>query len=239
MLIVIPARYASTRFPGKMLAPVLGKPLIQWTWEAARRVVGAEVVVATDDDRIQAACAAFGADVIRTSPACRNGTERVAEALAAMPWHAATDVVVNWQGDAPLISPRLPLLLHSALTAHGRSAVATPAHYIGAAKGAMAGHVDVLMDSHGRGLWFTRSPVFSGPIWAHVGMYAYRAAALRDYARWPESPVERAEGLEQLRWLIADHEVRCMPTGGMPWREVNYPHDVPAVEAALRAQGAV
>lgn len=236
MLIVIPARYASTRFPGKPLAPLLGKPLIQWTWEAARRVVGAEVVVATDDDRIQAACKAFGADVIRTSPNCRNGTERVAEALAAMPWHATTEIVVNWQGDAPLLGQTLPWLLCGVLERGG--AVATPAHYVGTSKVPVgAGPVDILMDVAGRALWFTRSEVFSGPIWSHVGMYAYRAEALRAYVGWGESHIEKLEGLEQLRWLLNGAEVRCIPLGGASTVEVNYPADVPVVERALMARG--
>jgi 3-deoxy-manno-octulosonate cytidylyltransferase (CMP-KDO synthetase) len=239
MLIVIPARYASTRFPGKPLAPILGKPLIQWTWEAASRVSGAEVVIATDDDRIQVIAEGFGASVIRTGAGCRNGTERVAEAVDTMTWHATTDVVVNWQGDAPLIQPPMVERVVSLLL-RTNADVATPVidlvNLFDPKVG--QGHVDVWMTPDGRALWFTRETVLGGPVAAHVGLYAYRRGALRDYIGWSEGTAEKRIGLEQLRWLEHGADVRCVPFAPVtPPPEVNYMHDIPAVEAALLARG--
>lgn len=231
MLIVIPARYDSTRLPGKPLVPILGKPLIQWTWEAAKRVQGSEVVVATDDARIQEVCEAFGANVIRTSKGCCNGTERVAEAVSSMSWHLTTEVVVNWQGDALLVPPEMVESVYKAV--RGPVAVATPVvPLVGASLS--AGHVDVWMDDRMRALGFTREPVFGGPIWGHVGIYAYRTAALMAYARAPEGVVERRVGLEQLRWLQYGAVVQCVPFEGPVPREVNYPDDIAIIEEVLR-----
>jgi 3-deoxy-manno-octulosonate cytidylyltransferase (CMP-KDO synthetase) len=238
MLIVIPARYDSTRFPGKPLAPLLGKPLIQWTWEAASRVPGCEVVVATDDARIQDACKAFGANVIRTSKGCRNGTERVAEAVAAMPWHANTEVVVNWQGDAPLVEADMLLEVAGALDAGVD--VATPVMNVmdwPEDTPPPAGHVDVWLDGTLCALGFARGLVAGGPMWAHVGLYACRRAALMRYARWPEGAAEARVGLEQLRWLEHGAAIRCVPFEGPVPREVNYTSDVAAMEVILRARG--
>lgn len=238
MLIVIPARYASTRFPGKPLAPLLGKPLIQWTWEAAARVPDAEVVIATDDDRIQAAAEGFGASVIRTSAKCRNGTERVAEAVANMPWHRATEVVVNWQGDAPLLPPHIAIAAARDVLRRG-AAVVTPGIDIVGVRGAGgAGHVEMWLDSTGRVLWFSREPVLGGPYVAHVGLYAYSTPALLDYPTWRETEVERCTGLEQLRWLSEDKLVTALLLHSPPLPEVNYPEDIPVVEAILRSRGA-
>ena len=232
MLIVIPARYASTRFPGKPLMPILGKPLLQWTWEAARRVPGAEVVIATDSLTILEAAQGFGADVILTSNTCRNGTERVAEAIVNMPWHHGAEVVVNWQGDALLVDPAWVPVLLSWL----REGVSMATPCVVCRKGA-AGHVEVMVGAGGRALWFSRDVLEGWPLLAHVGMYAYRTTDLLRYPNWPESTVERQVGLEQLRWLVEDRRVRAVHFTGPVMPEVNYPEDVPVVEAILKQRG--
>jgi 3-deoxy-manno-octulosonate cytidylyltransferase (CMP-KDO synthetase) len=240
MLIVIPARYASTRFPGKPLVPILGKPLIQWTWEAAMKVAGAEVVVATDDARIQAVAEGFGASVVRTSSHCRNGTERVAEAVDSMLWHDTTDVVVNWQGDALMVEAPMVERTAQALLAYPNAVVATPVvSLVDLPEGTVsAGHVDVWVTPDAKALWFSREAVLGGPVLAHVGIYAYRRDALRGYVGWPEGIVERRVGLEQLRWLENGADMRCVPFFPFaPPREVNYPEDVAVVERVLQARG--
>lgn len=236
MLIVIPARYDSTRFPGKPLVPILGKPLIQWTWEAACRFPEVEVVVATDSDDVQDACKAFGASVIRTSRSCRNGTERVAEAVAAMPWHVGTEVVVNWQGDAPLMEAEM---VAEVVACMGDADMATPVMDVmdwPEDEPLPAGHVDVWLDAHLRALGFARGLVAGGPMWAHVGLYACRRDALLRYAKWPEGVAEARVGLEQLRWLEHGAAVQCAVFEGPVPREVNYPSDVAVMEMILRAR---
>jgi 3-deoxy-manno-octulosonate cytidylyltransferase (CMP-KDO synthetase) len=239
MLIVIPARYNSSRFPGKPLAQILGKSLIQWTWEAARKVPEAEVVIATDHNGIQKTAEAFGASVIRTSPMCRNGTERVAEAVRLMDWHDPTSVVVNWQGDALLIPPSMVTDTVELMEASDVDMM-TPIIDVTDwpdEEPVPEGHVEAIMDESARALWFARGQVFAGPMWAHVGLYVYSTPALLAYARWQASPVEIGEGLEQLRWLVEGAAVGCATfTGPVPC-EVNYPRDVPVVETILRARG--
>ena len=241
MLIVIPARYASSRFPGKPLTPILGKPLIQWTWEAANRVGGSRVVVATDDFRIKDMLDSLGAEAVMTAPDWANGTERVAEAVDWLDAHE--QVVVNWQGDALLIDPRVVPRLVKRLVDSG-APVATPVVDVSEMPaGAMPrGGVEAVLNEQGECLWFTRAPVLGGPFTAHVGMYAYRGDALADYAGWRLSPAERFSGLEQLRWLVEGKRVAALPLAPMPggaWPEVNYPADVAVVEAALRARGEI
>jgi 3-deoxy-manno-octulosonate cytidylyltransferase (CMP-KDO synthetase) len=241
MLIVIPARYASSRFPGKPLTPLLGKPLIQWTWEAANRVGGARVVVATDDFRIKDVLDEIGAEVVMTAPDWANGTERVAEAVEWL--DAADQVVVNWQGDALLIDPGVVPRLVKRLVDSG-APVATPVVDVsGLEETALPrGGVEAVLNAAGECLWFTRAPVLGGPFTARVGMYAYRGDALADYAGWRLSPAERFSGLEQLRWLVEGKRVAALPLAPMvggAWPEVNYPADVAVVEKALRARGEV
>ncbi len=261
-LVVIPARHASTRYPGKPLVPLTGAggramTLVERSWRAARAVGGvARVVVATDDARIGDAARAFGAEVAMTSPACRNGTERVAEAAAGL--GAGWDVVVNLQGDAPLTPPWFVEALVAALAADPAAEVATP---VLACDGRMlaalredrragrVGGTTAVFGRGGRALYFSKEVIpYPGrafadaeptPVFHHVGVYAFRPAALALYPAWPEGPLERLEGLEQLRFLEQGRAVRCVEVEarGRQFWELNNPSDVPRLEAMLAAMG--
>jgi 3-deoxy-manno-octulosonate cytidylyltransferase (CMP-KDO synthetase) len=260
-VILIPARYQSSRFPGKPLAELKGasgiaKPLIQRSVEAARRVGGVDgVFVVTDDERIAGACRSFGVGVIMTSPECRNGTERCAEALAAL---HEPDLVINFQGDALLT----PASFVEALIAHMRedrdALVATPAMRLRSdevralqaeeAAGRVGG-TTVVTDGRGRALYFSKRLIPYLPDWAieaelspvrlHVGVYGYRPRALELYVETPLSELETLEGLEQLRFLAAGVPVAVVEveTPRFALRELNNPEDVAPIEQALAEAG--
>ncbi len=257
--VVIPARYASSRFPGKPLQTLRGatgeaKSLIRRSWEAAMQARGVtEVVVATDDARIADAARAFGAHVAMTPQTCRNGTERCAAALPAL---ADPDVVVNLQGDAPLTPPWFVEDLIAAM-AEG-APVATPvlrcdaaAHrsFVEDRQAGRVGGTTAVFDRNMRALYFSKEVLpYTGrvfgegeaiPVYHHVGCYAYTPAALADYARWPEGRLETWEGLEQLRFLENGAPIRCVEVearGRVFW-ELNNPVDIARVEAALAEAG--
>jgi 3-deoxy-manno-octulosonate cytidylyltransferase (CMP-KDO synthetase) len=214
--VVIPARYASTRLPGKPLRLIAGRPMIEHVYERARASGAAEVIVATDDERIANACARFGADVALTDPGHASGTDRLAE-VARLRRFAADDVVVNVQGDEPLLAPENVAEVAALLAAHPEAAIATLATPIeDLAEYLDANVVKVVRDAAGRALYFSRAPIpwqrdaaaaraedasrYAGAL-RHIGLYAYRAGALRWLAALPPSPLESAERLEQLRAL--------------------------------------
>ncbi|MEL6582485.1 MAG: manno-octulosonate cytidylyltransferase [Pseudomonadota bacterium] len=260
VFIVIPARYASTRYPGKPLVELRGasgvsKSLIQRSWEAGQSVEGvSRVAVATDDERIAEHVRGFGGEVIMTSEGCKNGTERCAEVAIS---HASDDdIIVNLQGDAPLT----PSWFIDALVAamQGDAVVATPVLRTDAA--ALAGFKEdrangrvggttAVFDTSGKGLYFSKEVLpYTGrdfandedtPVWHHVGVYAYRPAALRQYMTWVEGRLEQWEGLEQLRFLENGVPVQCVPVDakGRAFWELNNPVDVERIEAILKAQG--
>jgi 3-deoxy-manno-octulosonate cytidylyltransferase (CMP-KDO synthetase) len=257
-VIMIPARYESTRFPGKPLAPLRGrtgqaKPLIQRSWEAARRVPGVDgVYVVTDHDAIAGVASGFGADVLMTSSACRNGTERCAEALAQL--DEPPGLVVNFQGDAPLTPPHFVTALIEAFVDWDDEVVATPslrcdAELYGKLKAEEAagrvGGTTVVTDSRERALYFSKrviphcppSAIADGtsPVRLHIGVYAYTPAALRAYLAQPPSPLEELEGLEQLRFLNLGMPVRVVEVDPPEWEmwELNNPADVEPIERAL------
>ena len=261
-LIVIPARYASQRFPGKPLTGLRGaggqvKPLIQRAWEAAVAVPGGHrVVVATDDDRIAGAAEAFGAEMVMTSQNPRNGTERCAEAHAAL--GGGYELVVNLQGDAPLTPPWFIPALLEALAADPGAAMATPVlRCDGAQRAALladraagrVGGTTAVFGADGRALYFSKEVIphtpaqFASnaptPVFHHVGLYAYRADALAAYPDLPEGRLERLEGLEQLRFLEAGRAIACaeVEPQGRPFWEVNNPPDVAIVERMLAEAG--
>ena len=258
----IPARYASSRFPGKPLAPLKGargeaKSLVRRSWEAARLVRGVDAVaVATDDDRIADHARAFGADVVMTSSDARNGTERCAEAAAMA---SGADIIVNFQGDAPLTPPWFVEDLIAALKAAPADiGMATPVLRCDAdalrgfqedrAAGRVGGTTAVKR-ADGRAIYFSKEVLpyteagWTGEapeVWHHVGVYAYRPSALRDYAAAPECDLERREGLEQLRFLEMGRDVLCVEVDakGAQFWELNNPEDTPRIEAVLAARGA-
>jgi len=260
-LIVIPARFASSRYPGKPLAELAlpngqRKSLIRMSWEAACAVNGvAGVVVATDDDRIRAHCEAFGARVAMTAEDCRNGTERCADAMARAGLSA--DIIVNLQGDAPLTPPWFVEALIGAMQADPLVAVATPvlrcdrqtySHFVEDRRAARVGGTTAVFDTRGDALYFSKEVLpwldpakIEGepPVWHHVGVYAYTADALAAYGALPPGRLEVLEGLEQLRFLEHGHKVRCVEVearGRVFW-ELNNPEDVPRIEQALMEMG--
>lgn len=262
VVIIIPARFESSRYPGKPLAPLRGsagvaKPLIQRSWEAAVRVPGIDSVhIATDHPAIAEAAAGFGAKVLMTSSACRNGTERCAEAhdqLAETP-----ELIVNLQGDAPLTPDWFVTALVDALAGATGAAVATPAIRCTPAHLAelraeealgRVGGTTVVTASDGRALYFSKrliphfDPAALGggptPVRLHIGVYAYTPAALRLYRATPPTELERLEGLEQLRFLDSGVPIRVAEVAPPPWQiwELNNPSDVAPIEAALATMG--
>jgi 3-deoxy-manno-octulosonate cytidylyltransferase (CMP-KDO synthetase) len=259
--ILIPARYQSTRYPGKPLVQLKGavgtaKPLIQRSVEAARRVSGASgVFVVTDDERIAEACAPARVGVIMTSPECRNGTERCAEALTQL--HDA-DLVVNFQGDALLTPPGFVEALIARMDEDSDALVATPAMRLRSddvralqaeeAAGRVGG-TSVVTDTGGYALYFSKRLIphlpagaldgEMSPVRLHVGVYAYRPEALERYVATPVSELETLEGLEQLRFLTAGVPVAVVEVETPPFalRELNNPEDVAPIEDALKEAG--
>jgi 3-deoxy-manno-octulosonate cytidylyltransferase (CMP-KDO synthetase) len=258
VLIAIPARYASTRYPGKPLVVLRGpdgdKTLIRRSWEAAMAVRGADrVVVATDDDRIRTHAEAFGADVVMTSSACQNGTERCAEVAALVP---GFDVVVNLQGDAPLTPAWFVEDLVQGLLADPEADIATPVlqtegralnGFLADRRAGRVGGTTAVFGADGRALYFSKEVIpFTGktyaedavtPVYHHVGIYAYRPAALMAYPGWPTGPLEALEGLEQLRFLEQGRKILCVEVAarGRQFWELNNPSDVPVIEAMMAA----
>lgn len=259
--IIVPARFASTRYPGKPLVPLKGvrgvaKPLIQRSWEAAMAVPGiARVIVATDDDRIATVARGFGAEVAMTPATCRNGTERCA---AVLPTLADVDLVINLQGDAPLTPPDFITALVDMVAGDAAVSMATPvlratpavhARLLEDQRAGRVGGTTVAIAASGNALYFSKAVIPHSPparagdpgvrCFLHIGAYAYRPAALMAYAALPSSPLEELEGLEQLRFLEHGLPVRVveLPAPSHDLWELNNPQDVPAVESALAQRG--
>lgn len=206
---IIPARYSSVRFPGKPLAALAGRPMIQHVLEAAKASRRLDrVVVATDDDRIAEAVRAAGGEAIMTSPQAASGTDRLAEAARFV----KADAYVNVQGDEPLMSSENIDRAVETLMAGSDRAIATVAFPLAAERASDPNVVKVAVARDGRALYFSRSaiPHFRGapPAYRkHLGIYAYRAGTLAELATLPPSALERAESLEQLRWLEAGYTI--------------------------------
>ncbi len=238
---IIPARWASTRFPGKPLAPLRGKPLVQHVWERANRAksVG-RVIVATDDMRIAEAAFAFGAEVAMTSPRHPTGTDRLAEVAAKL---LSARIILNVQGDEPDIAPATIDRLARELLDNPRLGMATAANPVtDPADVRNPNVVKVVTDRDGRALYFSRSVIphdrdAAGGVryLRHQGIYAYRRKVLLDFVRWKPTPLEQAEKLEQLRALengvaIGVIVVRRSSVG------VDAPEDLVRAEQALRGR---
>ena len=257
-VIIIPARYGSTRYPGKPLVPLRTrkgkKTLIQLSWEAANKVSGiSEIYVATDDKRIEEHAVAFGAKVIRTSSKCKNGTERCAEAVSNARLEA--EIIVNFQGDAPLTPSWFVEEIIAGLKADKSTDMATPVLrldrksynlFFEDRKSDRVGGTTVVFDKDMCALYFSKEliPFFEIskieqdkpiPCYHHVGVYAYRKNILREYLSWPESNLEKLEGLEQLRFLSENKKVKCVEVssrGNVFW-ELNNPEDVQRIEKVI------
>ena len=204
--VIIPARYASTRFPGKPLADLAGKPMVVRVCERAKKSGAAAVHVATDDERIAAAVRAHGHSVVMTRADHPSGTDRLAEAAKKLKLRES-DVVVNVQGDEPLISPKLISQVAKMLEKNRQASVATACHAIhDEASLASPNVVKVVLDREGYALYFSRSRIpfpreGRPPCFRHAGIYGYRVSFLKKYAGLRPAPLEQAEALEQLRAL--------------------------------------
>lgn len=258
VLIVIPARYASIRYPGKPLVPLAGatgeaKSLVQRAWEAACEVSDIDrVVIATDDVRIQAEAGRFGAEVVMTSEDCSNGTERCAETLDRL--GGEYDIVVNLQGDAPLTPPWFINDLVQGLRKDETADAATPVLRCDGralnrflkdrAQGRTSGTTAVFaQNSHA--LYFSKEVLpytvevcedaAETSVFHHVGVYAYRPVSLREYKRWGAGKLELQEGLEQLRFLENGRKILCVEVSarGRQFWELNNPEDVVRIEAMM------
>lgn len=248
--VVIPARYASVRLPGKPLVNICGQPMLHWVHQIAVQSGAAEVVIATDDERIVAAAEGFGARVQMTSPTHASGTDRIAEVALARGWKGG-DIVVNLQGDEPLMPPELLQQVAELLSAHPRAEIATLATRIGSVDSFKdLNCVKVVTDLAGRALYFSRAPIPWGRDTApaglasqrgytgarrHVGLYAYRIGALRRLSLLPPSPLERLEKLEQLRALENGMEIRVGDAKVLPGPAVDTEQDLALVNS-LKAE---
>ncbi|MGE3770838.1 MAG: 3-deoxy-manno-octulosonate cytidylyltransferase [Bdellovibrionales bacterium] len=252
-VVVIPARYQSSRFPGKPLVSLNGKTLIQRVVESAAKVQGvAGVYVATDDDRIKSHVESFGGNVLMTPESCQNGTERVAAAAGMLP--NDIDVFINWQGDSPLTPPSYPQSLMQRLQETRGAELVTPVVKCDEAifmnlkadrDAKRVGGTMAVISCSQRALYFSKEMVpYSDKVGAadaafyfHVGMYGYRRDVLLAYPSWPVGPLEKIEGLEQLRFLENDRYVDTAIVEGRGHWEVNNPEDVPLVERLLKEHG--
>jgi 3-deoxy-manno-octulosonate cytidylyltransferase (CMP-KDO synthetase) len=246
--VVIPARYASMRLPGKPLVKIKGRPLIQWVYERARRSRAAEVLIATDDERIAEVAGGFGAPVVMTSILHASGTDRIAEVAAQRAW-ADGDVVVNLQGDELLMPEELIGQCAGLLETHPTADIGT----LAARLSGLAAYMDpnvvkVVTGAQQRALYFSRAPIpwhrDAAPAGIssqrsysharrHIGIYAYRCGALRRMASIAPTPLELLEKLEQLRPLEHGFDIRVADASVLPGPDVNTPEDLARVEALL------
>ena len=259
VVIVIPARFQSSRYPGKPLVELRGadgqpRSLIRRSWDAAQAVAGIDrVIVATDDARIADHAAGFGAEVAMTSTTCRNGTERCAEVLGQLP--ARPEMIVNLQGDAPLTPAWFIEDLVAGLRADGQADLATPvlqtsgkmrADLLADRAAGRVGGTTAVFGAQMQGLYFSKEviPYAAGefaddapsPVFHHVGVYAYRPEALAAYPTWDEGVLEKLEGLEQLRFLERGRQILCVEveSRGRQFWELNNPEDVPRLETMMQ-----
>jgi len=254
LLAVIPARYGSTRFPGKPLVEISGRPMIERVWRLTMAAPGVDrTVVATDDTRIHEAVTAFGGEAVMTSDDCRNGTERALDAAERL--GGEFDIVVNVQGDAVLTPPWVIGAVAEAMRDDPALAMATPAVRMSKdtedkfratkAKGDVGG-TTVVFDKAMNALYFSKSvlpfqrhPEAGTPVWQHIGLYGYRMETLRQIVALEPSPLERAESLEQLRALENGIPIRVVETdyrGRSAW-SVDAPDDAKMVESIIAREG--
>ena len=229
---VIPARYGASRFPGKPLATLWGKPMLQHVWERASAASGIdELVIATDDDRIAGAAKGWGAIVEMTSPECASGTDRVAEVARR---RTGAQVILNLQGDEPELETEAVSRLVEAMIADVNIRMGTIAHHEPDAR-VLAGPdvVKVVVDRYGFALYFSRADLANGsqggPALRHAGVYAFRRGLLLEFASWPPGRLEQAERLEQLRALERGVRIRVV-MGERPFTGVDTPEQMSALE---------
>ncbi|NMG34794.1 3-deoxy-manno-octulosonate cytidylyltransferase [Azoarcus sp. TTM-91] len=248
--VVIPARHSSTRLPGKPLLDIAGKPMVVRVLERARLAGAAEIWVATDHEGIHAAVQATGGQAIMTRADHPSGTDRLAEVAVRLGW-ADGDIVVNVQGDEPLIAPELIASVARALAADAGASIATAAHPLeDVAEVFNPNVVKVVCDARGRALYFSRAPIpWARDAWSadrselppalpmlrHVGLYAYRVGFLKQYAQLAPSPLEQWEALEQLRALWHGHGIGVVVLEEAPAAGVDTAEDLERVRLAFAA----
>jgi 3-deoxy-manno-octulosonate cytidylyltransferase (CMP-KDO synthetase) len=245
--VIIPARFGSVRLPGKPLAIMGERPLIQWVWQSAVASGAASVLIATDDERIRAAAGKFGADCLMTSAQHASGTDRIAEVVRAREF-AADDIVVNLQGDEPTMPAEVIAKVAGALRDVALSDMATAVAPIESLREFLDPNcVKALRAADGRALYFSRAPVpwprdnvvageptsFAGA-WRHIGIYAYRVRSLLQFAAWPPTALETTEKLEQLRALEHGMHIHLVTLAHSPPAGVDTPEDLERVRAALQ-----
>jgi 3-deoxy-manno-octulosonate cytidylyltransferase (CMP-KDO synthetase) len=244
--VIIPARFGSVRLPGKPLAMIGERPLIQWVWQSAVASGAAAVIIATDDERIRAAATRFGADCLMTSAHHASGTDRIAEVVRARGF-AADDIVVNLQGDEPAMPAEVISSVAQALRDVASRDMATAVAPIASLREFLDPNcVKALRANDGRALYFSRAPVpwprdsfvdgepssFTGA-WRHIGIYAYRVRSLLQFAAWPPTPLETTEKLEQLRALEHGMHIHLETLARSPPAGVDTPEDLERVRMAL------
>jgi 3-deoxy-manno-octulosonate cytidylyltransferase (CMP-KDO synthetase) len=250
--VVIPARYGSSRLPGKPLLDIAGKPLIRHVYERAQRSAAREILVATDDARIARVCEAFGADVVLTRADHRSGTDRIAEVIGVRRW-PRDSILVNVQGDEPCMPPALIDQVAQDLAGHGSVGMATLAYPIADTETLFDPHVvKVVRDARGYALYFSRAPIpwhrdeflrEHKPLprgvrfLRHIGLYAYRADFLRRFVSWQPAPLEAAESLEQLRVLWHGEAIHVTQAAEEPGPGVDISSDVQRVVGFLGLAG--
>lgn len=241
LVTLIPARWASARFPGKSLTPILGRPMIEHVYRRALTIVGVDdVLVVTDSLEIERAVKEFGGRVLMTSSSHRSGSDRLAEASELLSLDAE-DIVINVQGDQPAFDPDKPALLAQALKDDPHLAMATLAVPLTSQEEIHnPNHVKVVFNERGLALYFSRAPIpwprdGEEAFYKHIGIYAYRVGFLRRFVNLPEGRLERIERLEQLRALENGASIKVVVVSGLS-PEVDVPSDVRLAEDALRLE---
>ncbi len=240
--IVIPARFGSTRLPGKALLPIGDKPMVAWVWERAMQAGAEHVVVATDDQRIADEMISRGAQVAMTRADHASGTDRLAEVVDQLGW-AGDAIVVNLQGDEPLMPvaniQRVAAMLNQKVGAD----MATLMEPLAALDADRQSVVKVVASETGRALYFSRSTIpfhreggVPAPLFRHIGLYAYRARFLKIFVRWPPVVAEQSESLEQLRALAHDAHIQVELAPETVPAGIDTESDLDAVRAALGAE---
>jgi len=244
MHVIIPARYASTRLPGKPLALIKGKTLIERVYDCASNSKAERIIIATDDHRIEQVATGFGAEVCMTSPDHSSGTERIAEVVKLL-GIGEDETIVNLQGDEPLMPGALINQVAQTLNDSGLN-MATACHEISSAEEINNPNVvKVVVDRQGRAIYFSRAAIpfirdrepgiepASGIYNRHIGIYAYRAGFLEKYVQWPPCQLEQIEALEQLRVLWNGEHIAVCHSSSLPGPGVDTPEDISRVEKLI------
>lgn len=245
MIVIVPARYDSTRLPGKTLLPIHGKPMIQHVYECATASAASRIVIATDNNRVADAAKEFGAEVCMTSDSHRSGTERLAEVVDRLAI-GVDEIIVNLQGDEPLMPASLINQVADTLD-KSDAPMATACHEIELAAEVLDPNVvKVVVDINGYALYFSRAgipyprdnpklnPYPAQTFYRHIGLYAYRAGFLATYTGWSPSPLEKHEMLEQLRVLWHGQKIAVCVAEELPGPGVDTPEDIEAVSRLIK-----